>query len=74
MNFLFAEKYTIPAGTNIMVFSYTIHRDPELYPDPEKFDPDRFLPEAVQSRNNYAFLGWSAGYRNCMGKLAILYY
>lgn len=57
-----------------MIFPYTIHRDPDLYPDPEKFDPERFLPEALQARHKYSFLGWSAGYRNCIGKLIIVYY
>ncbi|KAK7603326.1 hypothetical protein V9T40_003325 [Parthenolecanium corni] len=58
----------IPAGTNIMILPYVIHRDPKLFPDPEKFDPDRFLPEAIQERHAYSYLSFSAGYRVCMGK------
>nr|AVL92873.1 CYP450 [Locusta migratoria] len=65
--------YVVPEGVTVTMQIFHTHRDPEHWPDPERFDPDRFLPDRVQGRHPYAYVPFSAGPRNCIGqKFAIL--
>ncbi|XP_050426995.1 cytochrome P450 4C1-like [Adelges cooleyi] len=65
--------YLIPAGSILEIFPALLHFNAQIYPEPEKFNPDNFLPEACRSRHPYSFLPFSAGYRNCPGiKYAML--
>ncbi|KAK4874888.1 hypothetical protein RN001_014248 [Aquatica leii] len=61
------DNHTLPAGLNILIPIFVTHRLENYYPDPERFDPDRFLPENQEKQNPYAFIPFSAGSRNCIG-------
>ena len=57
----------IPAGSLVIVSLATTHRNPAYWPDPDQFDPDRFLPEIANARPRYAYLPFGGGPRLCIG-------
>ena len=59
--------YHVPAGTDIFICPYLLHRDARHWEHPDDFDPDRFLTDAAESRHRFAFLPFSAGPRYCIG-------
>jgi cytochrome P450 family 4 len=69
-DFLF-EGQVIPKRTNVALYIYGLHRNPEYFPEPEKFDPDRF--DNLNGSLPFAYIPFSAGPRNCIGqKFAML--
>ncbi|KAL2086687.1 hypothetical protein ACEWY4_017746 [Coilia grayii] len=57
----------IPKGTVVMVPSFVLQRDPELWTDPDTFKPERFSKENKESVDPYSFLPFGIGPRNCLG-------
>lgn len=64
--------YRIPAGSTIYVSLYATHRLAAYWPDPERFDPDRFTPAENDRRPRFAFIPFAAGHRNCIGGTAAI--
>ncbi|XP_077483043.1 cytochrome P450 3A24-like isoform X2 [Amblyomma americanum] len=71
----------VPKGSIVAVPVYAMHHDPEFFPDPEKFIPERFSDDNASSIRPYSYLPFGAGPRNCVGmrlalqtvKLALLH-
>ncbi|XP_037941488.1 probable cytochrome P450 6a23 [Teleopsis dalmanni] len=61
-------NYIIERGTLVFVPIDAIYHDPEIYPNPEQFDPERFSVDEVKKRHPMAFLGFGDGPRVCIGK------
>ncbi|KAK4873606.1 hypothetical protein RN001_012966 [Aquatica leii] len=61
------ETIHFPKGTTCIIPTYSIHRDPKYYPNPEKFDPERFSEENKHSLTPSSFLTFGMGPKNCVG-------
>lgn len=65
-------KIVLPKGLTVFVPLYAIHHDPDIYPNPEIFDPERFSTDQLGQRQNpkdLSFLAFGHGPRNCFGIL-----
>nr|CAD7396492.1 unnamed protein product [Timema cristinae] len=58
---------TVEKGTLVMIPVYALHHDPDYFPDPEKFDPERFNQDNKNSFPQYAYLPFGEGPRICIG-------
>jgi len=61
-------KYYISAGTPVLISIWATHFNPEVWPDPDVFDPERHTPELIKSRPMSAWLPFSYGPRACIGQ------
>lgn len=67
------SEVSIPAKTMIWIPIYGIQHDPDYFPDPEKFDPERFTEENMAARHPMHFLSFGDGPRNCIGARFAVY-
>jgi len=59
--------YRIPAGTNVVMSQWVMHRDSRFFSDPETFDPNRWLTEQCQRLPKFAYFPFGGGPRQCIG-------
>lgn len=62
------DGHLIPKNTQLGIFIYVIHRHPDVWKNPDEFDPLRFHPNNAEGRHPYAYIPFSAGPRNCIGQ------
>ncbi len=60
--------YHIPAGTDVVLAPWVIHRHPAFWDEPERFDPERFTPEREKARHRYAWFPFGGGPHSCIGQ------
>ena len=61
-------EYVLPAKTTVLISQFITHRDPRFFPDPLRFDPERFTPEAKARRSKLTYFPFGAGVRQCIGE------
>lgn len=63
------DDFIMPKNSSAIISYFNLHRSEKYWTNPLKFDPDRFLPERCIGRHPYTWIPFSAGPRNCIGKL-----
>ncbi|MFY1632490.1 cytochrome P450 [Solwaraspora sp. WMMB335] len=62
------DGYRVPAGTNMLINSYLLHRHPDFWDEPERFVPERFAPGPTAARPKHVYVPFGSGHRVCIGK------
>ena len=60
--------YVIPAGSSILMSQYLMHRNPSYFPEPERFDPERWNPQEKAKRPRFSYFPFGGGPRSCIGE------
>ncbi len=60
--------YFLPAQTTVLISQFVTQRDPRYFPDPLRFDPDRFSTEGKAQRTKFTYFPFGAGVRQCIGE------
>jgi cytochrome P450 len=58
----------VPAGSIVVLSPWAVHRNKAYFPDPERFDPDRWLAERQAARPRFSYFPFGGGLRGCMGE------
>ena len=61
-------EFFLPAKTTVLMSQFITQRDPRFFPDPLRFDPQRFTPEAKARRTKFTYFPFGAGFRQCIGE------
>lgn len=61
------DGHRIPKGSFVNISPWVTHRNPTLWPEPERFDPERFRPERAKQRHRFAYFPFGGGPRVCIG-------
>ena len=65
--------FEIPAGADVLLSPYLLHRHPRFWPEPDAFKPERFASENEAARPRFAYKPFAAGPRHCIGETFALY-
>jgi len=60
--------FDVPAGADVLLSPYLVHRHPQFWDDAERFEPNRFAPTATAARHRFAYLPFGLGPRACIGE------
>ena len=60
--------YEVPKGSIVVACQWVTHRDPRFFPDPERFEPERWKPEAKEARPKFSYFPFGGGPRVCIGE------
>ncbi len=60
--------FTIPAGSKLYLCQYVMHRNVRYWPNPERFEPERFTEQATKARPKFAYFPFGGGIRVCIGE------
>lgn len=66
-DFILEKDLVLPAGVTALISIYSLHRSPQYYKNPNKFDPNRWTPEEISKRSPNCYFPFSMGPRNCIG-------